>query len=324
MANATTATTATNGSVPSASAATTISVRDVSKWFGSVVSLSGVSFEVGPGITGLLGPNGAGKTTLLRIIAGLATPSEGAVSVLDQPVRNNPSLYRRMAVMSEHEAVYDFYTGRQFVEFAARLHGLAAPGEAAERAIRSADLIEAQNRRIAGYSRGMRQRIRLAATLVHDPEILLLDEPLNGADPHQRIEFQGVLRRLAAEGRTILLSSHILEEVAVLANRVLLIVNGKLAASGDYHAIRARLDQRPYHVRIVSDHPRKLASGLMALDAVDAVNMESEETLVALSRNVTTLQRSLPKLAQDLGVRLTRVEPLDDTLESVFGYLVER
>jgi ABC-2 type transport system ATP-binding protein len=170
----------------------------------------------------------------------------------------------------------------------------------------------------------MRQRMRLAATLVHDPELLILDEPLNGADPRQRVHFQQLLEQLAEEGRTIVLSSHILEEVEHLADTVLLIVNGKLAASGGFRAIRAALNERPYHVRVLCDAPRRLASAVVALDSVDAVNVDPDGALVVLSRNVRDLQIELPRLAQSASIRLRRVEPLDDSLESVFGYLVER
>jgi ABC-2 type transport system ATP-binding protein len=166
--------------------------------------------------------------------------------------------------------------------------------------------------------------MRLAATLVHDPEILILDEPLNGADPRQRVHFQGLLRRLAAAGRTIVLSSHILEEVEQLADTVLLIVNGKLAASGGFRAIRVALDERPYHVLVVCDSPREMAAAVVQLDSVDAVNVDPDGTLVVLSRNVRDLQIELPRLAQSASISLRRVEPLDDSLESVFGYLVER
>lgn len=245
--------------------------------------------------------------------------------MLGEPVRDNPMLYRRVGVMTEHEAVYDFFTGRQFVEFAARLHGLPADAPAIDRAVELVGLAGAQNRALRTYSRGMRQRMRLAASFVHDPQVLVLDEPLSGTDPRQRLEFQGLFKRLAAEGRTILISSHILEEVETLADRILLMVAGKLAASGDPRAIRARLAEMPYHVRIVTTHPRDLASALVSLDVVDSVSIErDEDALIVLSRNVAALQRAVPRLAQDRGTRLKRVEPLDDSLESVFGYLVER
>jgi len=301
-----------------------IKVDHVSRWFGNVVSVSEVTFDIRPGITGLLGPNGAGKTTLLRMIAGLAKVSDGSITVFGESVRNNSDLYRRIGVMSEHETVYQFMKGREFVKMMARLKGVADIDTAADRAIGLVDLADASLRPMGTYSRGMRQRMRLAATLVHEPEILILDEPLNGADPRQRVHFQSLLKRLAAEGRTIVISSHILEEVERIAETVLLIVNGKLAASGDFHAIRAALDERPYHVRLLSDSPRELASALVKLESVDAVNIDPDGALVVLSRNVRDLQIELPRLAKASSIRVHRVEPLDDSLESVFGYLVDR
>lgn len=299
-----------------------IRVDDVSKWFGSVVAVSEVSFDVHPGITGLLGPNGAGKTTLLRMITGLADVSQGEISVFGGHPRTDPDLYRRIGIMVEHEGSYDFMSGRRFVELAARLRKVDRAAAAAMVSIERVNLGDAADRPIGTYSRGMRQRIRLAATLVHEPELLILDEPLNGADPRQRVEFQELLLALADEGRTILISSHVLEEVERLASRVLLVVNGKLAAEGDFHAIRRALDDRPYHVRISCDVPRTLAAGLIGLDAVDSIQIDGD-TLIVLSSNVGALQAALPRSAAALDVRLTGVEPLDDSLESVFGYLVD-
>ena len=306
------------------SAAPIIAVDRVSRWFGSVVAVSDISFNISPGITGLLGPNGAGKTTLLRMMTGLAATSTGTVTMFGQPVRDNPPLYRRIGVMSEHETVYGFMKGREFVKMMGQLRGVANLDRAVDRAIGLVDLADAQHRPMGTYSRGMRQRMRLAATLVHDPELLILDEPLNGADPLQRVHFQSVLQRLAAEGRTIVVSSHILEEIEQLADTVLLIVNGKLAAAGGFRAIRAALDQRPYHVRILCAAPRRLATEIVKLDSVDAVNVDPDGAIVVLSRNVRDLQIELPRLAQASSISLRRVEPLDDSLESVFGYLVER
>ena len=301
-----------------------IDVRGASKWFGNVVAVNDVTLQVFPGITGLLGPNGAGKTTLLHLMAGLAKCSDGDVTVLGEPVRDNPQLYRRVGVMSEHEAVYGFYTGRQFVEFAGRMHGLSPLGPAVDRAIETVGLEEVQGRSLGTYSRGMRQRMRLAATLVHDPQVLILDEPLNGTDPRQRLEFHDTMVRIAGEGRTILISSHILEEVETLASRILLMVSGKLAAAGDFRAIQAKLDEQAYKVRIVTNSPRAMAAALVGMDEVDSVSVNLDGDLIALSRNVTALQRSIPRLAQEHGIRLTRVEPLDDSLESIFSYVVDR
>ncbi len=312
----------TNGSTGSTDPV--IRVENVSRWFGNVVSVSDVSFEIRPGITGLLGPNGAGKTTLLRMITGLADVSDGRVTVFGESVRNNPALYSRIGVMSEHETVYQFMKGRDFVKMMGQLRGVKNIEVAVDKAINLVDLSDAAYRPMGTYSRGMRQRMRLAATLVHEPEILLLDEPLNGADPRQRVHFQNLLMSYAAQGKTVVLSSHILEEVEQLADAVLLIVNGKLAASGDFHAIRAALDDRPYHVRVISDSPRELAAALVRLESVDAVNVDPDGAIIVLSKNVRDLQIELPRLAQSSSVRVRRVEPLDDSLESVFGYLVDR
>jgi ABC-2 type transport system ATP-binding protein len=257
------------------------------------------------------------------MMTGLADTSTGSVTMFGEPVRNNPPLYRRIGVMSEHETVYGFMKGREFVTMMARLRDVPDIEDAVDRAIALVDLADVQHRSMETYSRGMRQRMRLAATLVHDPEILILDEPLNGADPRQRVHFKRLLESLAAAGRTIVLSSHILEEVEQLADTVLLIVNGKLAASGGVRAIRAALNQRPYHVRVICDEPRRLAAAVVTLASVDAVNVDPDGALIIQSRNVLDLQIELPRLAQSASIGLRRVEPLDDSLESVFGYLVE-
>jgi ABC-2 type transport system ATP-binding protein len=306
-----------------ATASPVIRVEGVSRWFGSVVAVSDVTFDVTPGITGLLGPNGAGKTTLLRMMTGLADASTGKVTVFGEPVRDNPPLYWRIGVMSEHETVYGFMKGREFVRMMARLRSVENVEDAVDRAIELVDLADAQHRPMGTYSRGMRQRIRLAGTLVHDPELLVLDEPLNGADPRQRVHFKRLLQKLAADGRTIVLSSHILEEVEELADTVLLIVNGKLAASGEFHAIRAALNQRAYHVRVICSDPRGLAAAAVRLPSVDAVHVDPDGAVLVLIRNVLDVQIELPRLARAGGISLRRVEPIDDSLESVFGYLVE-
>ncbi len=301
----------------------TIAVDHVSKWFGGVVAVADVTLAVEPGVIALLGPNGAGKTTLLRMIAGLTSPSQGTVSVFGERIRGNPPLYRRMGYMPEHESVYDFLTGLQFVELCARLQQVAEPTSAAKSAMATVGLSDAETRRLRGYSRGMRQRTRLAATLVHDPDLLLLDEPLSGTDPVQRLHLGEVIRRLAAEGRTVLVSSHILEEVEELADSIHLMVGGKLAASGDFRAIRQKLNDRPFVVRLDSSNPRALAAGLLDACAVESVEIDAGDRLRVRSNDVALLQRSVPVVAQRLGVRVQRIEPLDDSLESVFEYLAQ-
>jgi ABC-2 type transport system ATP-binding protein len=298
----------------------TVVVDGVSRWFGGVVAVNDVSLTVRPGVTGLLGPNGAGKTTLLRAIAGMTRPSAGSVTVFGRDVRADPGVYRRMGVMSEHEAAYDVLTGRAFVALNARLQGIR-DREAVSRALAAVGMEAAADRRMSGYSRGMRQRCRLAAALVHDPPLLILDEPLSGTDPRQRIELGELIRGLGAEGRTVLVSSHILEEVEALADRVHLMVAGRLAASGDPHAIRRRLDDRPFVVRVESDDARRLGAGLLAHPAVESVEVDAEDRLRIRGAQVTALQRVVPAVARDLGITLRRVEPLDDSLESVFRYL---
>ena len=301
-----------------------ISVENISKWYGSVVAVNDVSFEIRPGVTGLLGPNGAGKTTLLKMIEGFGLPVRRLRLHL-RPKRPAaiPTSTVESASCPSTEAVYGFYTGREFVEFSARLHGVTSVTEAADLAIERAGMTEAQGRKLGGYSRGMRQRMRLAAAMVHQPDVLILDEPLNGTDPRQRIEFHDLMRQLAFEGKTVLISSHILEEVETLADRILLMVSGKLAASGDYRAIRAKLDEQPYTVRVVSDSPRAMASALVEMDGIESVAMAEDGEVVVLSKNVEVLQRSVARVAAQRGIRLLRVEPLDESLESVFSYIVE-
>jgi len=302
----------------------TILVEGVSRWFGSVVAVNDVSVEFRPGVTGLLGPNGAGKTTLLRMIAGLSEPSSGKISVLGEPVRGDPAIFARMGLMPEHEGVYQFMSGRAFVEFNARLQGVSPLAPAVDRAVELVDLESVQQRALGGYSRGMRQRMRLAAALVHDPEVLLLDEPLSGTDPRQRLEFQTIVDRLAREGRTIVISSHILEEIEVMAREIVLMVSGKVAASGDFHAIRRAMNERPYLVRVECSDARQLASSLVRLVEVDSVTLDEDGALLVRGSDVRALQRAIPTAAVAEEVSLTRVEPLDDTLESVFTYLAGR
>ena len=300
-----------------------IDVQNVSKWFGNVVAVNDISFHVSPGITGLVGSNGAGKTTLLRMITGLAKPSEGSVRVFGDPARSDPNLYRRIGVMTEQEAVYDVLTGREFVALAAEMHELSDVDAAVGLAIERVGLSDVAGRTLGTYSRGMRQRMRLAVALVNEPDLLVLDEPLSGTDPRQRLEFEQLMLEQAAEGRTILISSHVLDEVETLADNILLMVAGKLAASGDFHAIRAKLDEQPYNVRVVSSNARAMAAALISLEAIDSVNVVDDDALVVLSRNVEALQRSIPQIAKEQRIRLLRVEPLDESLESVFGYLAE-
>ncbi len=305
------------------STAPAIELRDVSRWYGNVVAVNAVSFTVGPGITGLLGPNGAGKSTILHMLAGLLRPSAGEVRVLGQPAWRNPAIYARIGLVPEREAVYGFLTGRQFVELAARLHHLPDPTGAAARAIEAVDMAAAADRPCGGYSKGMKQRIKIAAAIVHEPEVLILDEPFNGADPRQRLQLMDLLRAMAARGRTILYSSHILEEVERLAHEVLVIVAGRLAASGDYRSIRALMTDRPHTFHVRSSDNRALAAALLADPAIYGVALDDGRLEVRASE-LLACARALPRAAAGAGVTLFEVRPTDESLESVFSYLVRR
>ena len=240
-----------------------LAVEHVSRWYGNVVAVNDISFALGPGVTGLLGPNGAGKSTLLHLMAGLLRPSAGQVLVEGQTAWGRPSMYARIGLVPEREAVHAFLTGFEFAALNARLQGVPDPVAAANRAIETVELTEAADRPIATYSKGMRQRAKLAGALVHDPHILLLDEPFNGMDPRQRLHMMTLLRSMAAEGRTILFSSHILEEVERLADSILVVYAGRLAAAGDFRSIRRLMTDRPHTFRIRSSDDRRLASALL-------------------------------------------------------------
>ena len=298
-----------------------VKVRGVSKWFGQKVAVSDVTCSFGPGITGLLGPNGAGKTTLLRIITGLLAPSDGTIEVLGQDPRRRPAVYRDLALVPEEDAVYGFLTGRRYVEYAAVLAGV--PAARAAEAIAAVQLEDAQHRPITGYSKGMRQRAKVAAALVSEPQILVLDEPLNGTDPVQRARLIGMFRDLAARGHTVVVSSHVLAEIERMADRVIAIVDGKLAAAGGVGAIRRAMGDIPYRVRIGTDLPRRLAAALMALEGVAGTAIE-DHTLLVETTDLPGLGTSIPRLARELDAVVTQFEPEDESLESVFRYLVKR
>ncbi len=300
-----------------------ISLERVSRWYGNVVAVNDISFALAPGITGLLGPNGAGKTTLLHMLAGLLRPSSGRIRVAGQAAWHNPSVYRSIGLVPEREAVHSFLTGREFATLAARLQRLDDPVAAAAKAMQTVDLEAAADRPIGTYSKGMRQRAKIAAALVHEPPILLLDEPFNGMDPRQRIHMMALLRSMAAAGRTILFSSHILEEVERLADGVLVIVAGRLAAAGDYREIRRLMTDRPHTFLVRSSDDRSLAAAFMAEPAVFGAELRENRLTVRVAE-FAGFTRAVARVARDASVTLYEVGPTDDSLESVFAYLVSR
>ena len=310
--------------VPSTSdGAATVEVVDVSRWYGNVVAVNGVSFAIGPGVTSLLGPNGAGKSTLLHMVAGFLRPSAGEVRVLGETAFGTPDIYRQVGLVPEREAVYASLTGHEFVLLSARLHSLPDPEDAALRALREVEMTSAADRATGGYSKGMKQRVKIAAALVHEPEVLLLDEPFNGADPRQRLQMMEMLRRMASEGRTVLFSSHILEEVEQLSENVLVVVAGRLAASGDFRAIRKLMTDRPHSFTIRSSDNRGLARALVTEESVFGIELADGELLVR-TKDLASFVSLAPRAAQSAGASLFEVRPEDESLESVFEYLVAR
>jgi len=298
----------------------TVVLDGASVWFGPKVALSEVSCSFGPGVTGLLGPNGAGKTTLMRAVSGMLPLGAGTVRVEGLDPRTRREVQRVIALVPEEDTDLSVLSARQLVRYAAALHGVrdrAAP----ERALRAVGLLDAADRRVGGFSKGMRQRAKVAAALVSDPKVLVLDEPLNGADPVQRKALIELFQRLGDEGRTVIVSSHILHEVERLARRQIVLVRGRLAAAGDHHAIRSAIADRPRQVLVRSSDPRRLAAALVGVEAVSGVGIDGVDVVVSSPRALD-LALALPGVARRVDVRLLEVRPLDDSLESAFRELV--
>lgn len=300
-----------------------VTVDEVSKWFGQKVAVSNVSMSFGPGVTGLLGPNGAGKTTLLRMMSGLISPSKGTVRIDGKTPRTDHMVHSEVALVPEESGVYGFMTGRQYVGYAATLTKTANPTAAIDRVLSLVEMHDAADREVGGYSKGMRQRIKVAAALVHDPRVLILDEPLNGTDPVQRAHLITLFRRLGSEGRTVIVSSHVLEEVERMTDRVIAMVDGKLAAAGDFVAIRSAMTDIPYHVIVCASNIRALASELLSIDHIDGATIDDDKARIA-TRDVLALGREVPEIAKRLDVSVYEFRPEDESLESVFRYLVGR
>ncbi|MGP3958450.1 ABC transporter ATP-binding protein [Nonomuraea sp. 3N208] len=300
-----------------------IELSQVSRWYGNVVAVNDVTMTIGPGVTGLLGPNGAGKSTLLHMMAGFLSPSGGTVTMDGTTVWKNHHIYRNIGLVPEREGVYGFLTGWQFVLSAARLHGLSDPVEAARKALATVEMEEPKDRRVETYSKGMRQRVKVAAALVHDPPVLLLDEPFNGMDPRQRLHLMDLIRAMGTAGKTILFSSHILEEVERVAQHIEVLMAGRHAASGNFREIRRLMTDRPHLFMIRSSDDRKLAAALIRDHSAGGITLRSDG-LEVQAIEFRRFARLLPKLAQAEGVRLHQVSPADEDLESVFSYLINR
>lgn len=300
-----------------------VRLQNVSRWYKDVVAVNDVSFDFQAGVTGVLGPNGAGKSTILHMLAGFLRPSAGEVEVLGRPAWGSPALFRRVGLVPESESVYPFLSAREFALVSAKLQRMPDPDAAAARAIALVELEADQDRPMRGYSKGMRQRAKIAAGLVHDPDVLILDEPFNGTDPRQRLQLMDLLRRMAAEGRTVIFSSHILEEVERLADEVLVILAGRLAASGDFHAIRRLMTDRPHSFRLRATDNRRVASLLIGRDEVSGVSLEGDGMEVQ-STDFAAFTAGIAGVVRASGATLLELTPSDESLESVFSYLVNQ
>ena len=305
--------------------AAVVQTDHLSKWYGQVIGLNDISLTIAGGITGLLGPNGAGKSTLLKLITGQLKPSKGSVKVLGESVWGNPAIFRRLGLCPEQDAFYDRMTGHEWVTALLRLHGYGER-DASDKAMASleqVDLLEAANKRIGAYSKGMRQRVKLAQAIAHEPELLILDEPLSGMDPLARRKTIRLLRNWAAAGRNVIVSSHILHEVEALTSDILLMHHGRVLAEGNVHQIRDLIDEHPHTVCLRSKHPRALATTLVASDDVLSVRFEEDAVFVQTAKPDAFYARVTEIAATNGGGDIYEITSPDDNLQAVFEYLVK-
>ena len=297
----------------------------LSKWYGQVIGLNDVTATIGHGITGLLGPNGAGKSTLLKLITGQIKPSKGSVRVLGEPVWSNPGIFRRIGFCPDQDAFYERMTGLEWVTALLRLHGSSEPSaaEAALGALRQVDLQDAAHKRIGAYSKGMRQRVKLAQAIAHEPDLLVLDEPLSGMDPLARRKTIRLLKNWAASGRNVIVSSHILHEIEALTSDILLMHHGRVLAEGNVHQIRDLIDEHPHTVCIRAPRLRVLAQRLVHEDDVVSVRFEDDAVFVQTNRPDAFYARLTDMAATDGAGEIYEVTSPDDNLQAVFDYLVK-
>ena len=297
----------------------------VSKWYGQVIGLNDISVEVGSGVTGLLGPNGAGKSTFLKLITGQLKPSKGAVRVLGEPIWGNPAQYFRLGFCPEQDSFYERMTGLEWVTALTRLNGLseAVATESARRALDTVDLLDAANKKIGAYSKGMRQRVKLAQAVVHDPELLMLDEPLAGMDPIGRRKVIRLIKDWGRAGKSVIVSSHILHEIESMTSTILLINNGRILAEGNIHTIRDLIDEHPHKVRIRASDPRRLARGFLDHDDVLSLQFEDGAVVVETGEPDAFYGRLTEVAATGAQGDVYEVSSPDDNLQAVFEYLVK-
>jgi ABC-2 type transport system ATP-binding protein len=306
-------------------AAPIIVADQVSKWYGQVIGLNDVTVSVPPGITGLLGPNGAGKSTFMKLVTGQLRPSQGTLKVLGEPMWDNPALYFRVGFCPEQDSFYERMTGRAWLVALLRLHGLGeTDAEAmAARALADVDLVNAAEKKIGAYSKGMRQRVKLAQAIAHDPELLILDEPLSGMDPLARRKTIKLIREWGRSGRSILVSSHVLHEIESMTSNILLISQGRILAEGDVHHIRDLIDEHPHTVSIKADHPRELARAFLQEEDVLSLRFEADRIVVQTGRPDIFYSRLTALAASGACGTIDEVTSPDDNLQAVFEYLVK-
>jgi ABC-2 type transport system ATP-binding protein len=297
----------------------------LSKWYGQVIGLNDVSVSVPPGVTGLLGPNGAGKSTFMKLMTGQLKPSKGGIRVLGEPVWHNPSLFFRVGLCPDQDTFYDRMTGAEWLAALVRLNGYdeRQARHAAHRALEAVDLVEAGGKKIGSYSKGMRQRVKLAQAIIHDPEILILDEPLSGMDPIGRRRTIRLIKEWAHDGKSILVSSHILHEIEAMTSSILLINNGRILAEGDVHQIRELIDEHPHTVYVKGEDPRRLARVFLAEDDVISLRFEEQAVVVQTARPDAFYSRLTSLAASGEAGVVTEVSSPDNNLQAVFQYLVK-
>ena len=309
----------------SGSAAPVVAASHLSKWYGQVIGLNDVSVTVPAGITGLLGPNGAGKSTFLKLITGQLKPSKGEVTVLGERIWGNPALYMRIGFCPEQDAFYERMTGLEWVSALVRLNGVGEreSGERAHRALEAVDLLDAAGKKIGAYSKGMRQRVKMAQALAHDPDLLILDEPLSGLDPMARRKTIRLVKEWARAGKSIIVSSHILHEIESMTSNILLINQGRILAEGNVHQIRDLIDKHPHTVFIRADQPRALAREFLAADDVLSLKFEDDAVVVQTAQPDAFYARLTALAASGELGSIHEVTSPDDNLQAVFQYLVK-
>ena len=297
----------------------------LSKWYGQVIGLNDVSVTVPPGITGLLGPNGAGKSTFMKLITGQLKPSKGSIAVLGEPIWQNPGLYHRIGFCPEQDAFYDRMTGREWVTALVRLNGASDTDAAAMamRAIEDVELADAADKKIGAYSKGMRQRIKMAQALAHNPELLILDEPLSGMDPIARRKAIRMIKEWGRAGKSVIVSSHILHEIESMTADILLINQGRILAEGNVHQIRDLIDEHPHTVHIKAEQTRALAREFLGHDDVLSLKFEEGAVVVQTGRPDAFYARLTELAASGAHGAIHEVTSPDDNLQAVFQYLVK-